>query len=72
MQVMSEVIRGYTIGPLDRYFFFHDFLIVLSASRPHAVAVSPDGEMEGIPIWYAGEQRGGVSMGIDKASAPVK
>lgn len=52
---MSEVIHGYTIGPLDRYCFHRDYLIVVSPSRQHAVAVAPDGEMVALPMWYAGE-----------------
>lgn len=54
---MPEVIHGYTIGPLDRYCFHRDYLIVVSPSRQHAVAVAPDGEMVALPMWYAGEQR---------------
>jgi len=54
---MPEVIHGYTIGPLDRYCFHRDYLIVVSPSRQHAVAVAPDGEMVLLPMWYAGEHR---------------
>ena len=67
---MPEVIHGYTIGPLDRYCFFHGYLIVISPSRQHAVAVAPDGEMVALPMWYAGEQARceTASMSIDKIS----
>ena len=67
---MPEVIHGYTIGPLDRYCFFRDYLIVVSPSRQHAVAVAPDGEMVALPMWYAGEQgqASRLSTSIDKVS----
>lgn len=66
---MPEVIHGYTIGPLDRYCFFQGYLIVVSPSRQHAVAVAPDGEMSALPMWYAGEQarRGGASTLVDRS-----
>jgi len=67
---MPEVIHGYTIGPLDRYCFFRDYLIVVSPSRQHAVAVAPDGEMAALPMWYPGEQ--GASTSIDNVQPRVR
>jgi hypothetical protein len=62
---MPEVIHGYTIGPLDRYCFFRDYLIVVSPSRQHAVAVAPDGEMVALPMWHTGELRADASAHVD-------
>ena len=70
---MPEVIYGYAIGVLDRYCFFQDTLIVISTTRQHAVAIRPDGSLEALPMWYAGERmEPPPSMKVDRSGSSVR
>jgi hypothetical protein len=64
MMNAPETIYGYTMRLGDRYAFHRGDLIVVHAHR-EPVAISPEGTMTLLPLWYPGEQDK-LSMEIDK------